>query len=91
MNQNSFILCRYNSYYLLETKTRTFLMIEDAYEYLINYFDFIEEFRQSYLDYLNENHVYFQKNYVFSFSDEDNLYELYAIDKNCNNVLLKQN
>jgi hypothetical protein len=74
-------------------------MIDDVSDYLTNKFYFIhkEEFQQSYLDYQsgkyfeNGQNMLVPKNYVFSFSYGDDLYELYAIDKNSKYTLLTFN
>ena len=95
MENYGYILCRYNSNNLLQTMIKSFLEIE----YLTNEFDFIneEELKQSYLDFLSGNHIknghymLFPKNYIFSFEYQNNLYELYAINKYSKYVLLTFN
>ena len=99
MDNNSFILCKYNFTNLLETKICSFSMINDVFHYLTNQFYFIhkEEFLKSYLDYLNGKYgknghnILIPKNYVFSFQYGNDLYELYAIDKNSKYTLLTFN
>lgn len=86
---NNYLLFRYNKKNILMANICFFLNIGDSYEYIINYFDFIDrkDFLQSYLNYIkNKNNML--KDYVFSFEYDDNIYELYRIDKDSNYVLI---
>jgi hypothetical protein len=96
MDNYSYILCRYNSDNLLETKISSFLEINNVYEYLINQFNFLDEdtFHQSYLDYVN-NYITTSKiilrNHILSFESLYYSYELYVIDINSSYALLTFN
>ena len=88
-DSNNYLLFRYNKKNILTANICFFLNIEDSYEYIINYFDFIDrkDFLKSYQNYIkNENNML--KDYIFSFEYDDNIYELYRIDKDSNYVLI---
>jgi hypothetical protein len=90
-DSNNYILFRYNKKNILTANICFFLNIGDSYEYIINNFDFIDrkDFLLSYQNYIkNVHNILFPKNYVFSFEYDDNIYELYRIDKDSNYVLI---
>jgi hypothetical protein len=95
MDKYSYILCRYNSNNLLETKICSFLEINNVYEYLINQFNFIDEdtFQKNYLNYINNYSVTntILNNNILLFESQDNKYSLYIIDKNSSYALLTFN
>jgi len=95
MDNYSYILIRYNLNNLLETKICSFLEINDVYEYLTNQFNFVDEytFQKNYLNYVND-YISIKKilnNHIFSFESQDNIYDLYIVDKNSSYALLTFN
>jgi hypothetical protein len=93
MNNYSYILCRYNSNNLLETKVLSFLEIDNVYEYLKSQFNFLDEdrFQQNYINYVNNDITIILTNHIFSFESDNYLYNLYIIDKNSSYALLTFN
>jgi hypothetical protein len=90
-DSNNYLLFRHNKKNILTANICFFMNIGDSYKYIINNFDFIvrKDFLLSYQNYIkNEHNILFSKKYVFSFEYDDNIYELYRIDKDSNNVLL---
>ena len=94
MDNYSYILCRYNPNNLLETKICSFLEINDVYKYLINQFNFLDEdtFQKNYLNYIN-NFIALKpiNNHIFSFDSQENIYDLYIVDRNSYYALLTFN
>ena len=95
MDNYSYILCRYNSDNLLETKISCFSEINNVYEYLKTQFNFLDEdaFQQNHLNYVNTyiTPKIILRNYIFSFESQNYLYELYIIDINSSYALLTFN
>lgn len=96
---NNYLIFRYDLKNILTANISFFSNIKVLHEYIINYFDFInnKDFLESYDNYIKNNHtknghnMLFPKDYVFSFEYDNNMYELYRIDKNSNYVLFMFN
>jgi len=88
-DKNSYLCCKYNTKNILNLHTIYFANIKDAYKFINNNYDIkLKDFLESYNIYTHFQKNDFPKNYVFSFEYENNLYELYKIEYNCNYVLI---
>jgi hypothetical protein len=78
---SSYVLCRYSTKNLMDTRTGFYVSIQDAFEYIVsickqNKKDFIKKYKS------------YQSGCLFNFEYEQNIYELYRVEKNCKCVLL---
>lgn len=78
---DSYVLCRYNTKNLIDTQTAYYISIKDIFEYVVSVCkQNKDEFIKKYLSH--------QSGCIFNFEYEQNIYELYKIEKNSAYVLI---
>jgi hypothetical protein len=80
-DSNSYVLCKYNTKNLIGTQIAFYISIEDTFEYIIS------TYKQKENDFYKK-YMLHQDGCVFNFEYEQNIYELYKVEKNSNYVLI---